>query len=168
MGTKACAHCQQHKPLAEFPRNKSRADGYMSVCLECNRARNQRYHAEHPDRFRQRYAATPDVFKRRAAAYRKTASGKASEARSKAKRIALLMQSETRLTEAEWMQILGRYKWCCYLCGFSFTRHDPPTKDHIVPLSRGGDDSPANIAPACRSCNSAKRDETPQVEELPL
>lgn len=28
--------------------------------------------------------------------------------------------------------------------------------DHIIPLSRGGDNTLANVAPACSSCNSSK------------
>lgn len=36
----------------------------------------------------------------------------------------------------------------CYICGGPFEE-----VDHIIPASRGGDDSPANLAPACRSCN---------------
>lgn len=32
------------------------------------------------------------------------------------------------------------------------------TVDHLVPLSRGGQHSEGNLAPACRSCNSSKGD----------
>jgi 5-methylcytosine-specific restriction endonuclease McrA len=32
------------------------------------------------------------------------------------------------------------------------------TRDHIVPLSRGGSNDWSNLQPACRECNSAKRD----------
>lgn len=45
-------------------------------------------------------------------------------------------------------------------------RGDPPchwcrhrsatTADHVVPYSRGGDDSPSNLRPACWPCNHAR------------
>lgn len=34
----------------------------------------------------------------------------------------------------------------------------PTTADHIIPKSRGGDDSVDNLQPSCSPCNSAKRD----------
>lgn len=34
--------------------------------------------------------------------------------------------------------------------------------DHIIPWSRGGSDEPDNLAPACRDCNAAKFNMTPE------
>ncbi|WP_212747209.1 HNH endonuclease [Streptomyces montanus] len=34
-------------------------------------------------------------------------------------------------------------------------------KDHVIPITRGGDDEPRNLAPACNACNDAKGDRTP-------
>lgn len=39
----------------------------------------------------------------------------------------------------------------CAYCG-----GDGGTIDHIVPISRGGDNSPENLAASCRRCNSRK------------
>lgn len=40
----------------------------------------------------------------------------------------------------------------CSLCGQAIA----DTVDHIIPLSRGGDHSLANLRPACTSCNSSR------------
>ncbi|MQY51635.1 HNH endonuclease [Rhodocyclus tenuis] len=49
---------------------------------------------------------------------------------------------------------------CCY-CG---TRKSPSamTRDHIKPLSRGGNDHWTNVVTACRSCNQRKDARTPE------
>lgn len=44
----------------------------------------------------------------------------------------------------------------CHYCGRSI----PPrelTMDHIVPLSRGGRSVKGNVVPACKTCNSKKK-----------
>lgn len=45
------------------------------------------------------------------------------------------------------------YGGLCAYCGKPAT-----TVDHVVPLERGGSNWPANLRPACRSCNSSKKD----------
>jgi len=54
----------------------------------------------------------------------------------------------------------------CYYCGVSLSLKDA-TLDHILPLARGGTTKKGNVAVACKSCNSEKRDNTP-VEWLHL
>jgi hypothetical protein len=41
--------------------------------------------------------------------------------------------------------------WPCVYCG-----EEAQAVDHVVPRSRGGTDEPANLVPACRSCNATK------------
>ncbi|UNJ22099.1 type II restriction endonuclease [Microcystis phage vB_MweS-yong2] len=48
----------------------------------------------------------------------------------------------------------------CFYCGVDETPAKRLTRDHITPRSRGGDDSPANIALACLDCNSSKNRRT--------
>jgi len=43
---KTCGTCRQSKPLAEFNRKASRADGLQEVCRACNRESSRRYYAE--------------------------------------------------------------------------------------------------------------------------
>lgn len=47
------------------------------------------------------------------------------------------------------------------VCAYCGSGHDI-TKDHVIPRSRGGANTPENIVWACRNCNSAKGDRTPE------
>ena len=52
-------------------------------------------------------------------------------------------------------QIKERDKGLCQYCG---KKNDDIVIDHIIPWARGGRHNPENLAVACRSCNSIKRD----------
>ncbi|WP_314426014.1 hypothetical protein [uncultured Microbacterium sp.] len=43
---KRCGTCEASKPLADFNRKKSRADGLQETCRECNRAASRRYYRQ--------------------------------------------------------------------------------------------------------------------------
>lgn len=58
---------------------------------------------------------------------------------------------------AEWVARVDLFSWRCFHCGTVLDRKSL-TKDHLVPLSRGGSENAENLVPACKSCNSAKRD----------
>jgi RHS repeat-associated protein len=53
----------------------------------------------------------------------------------------------------------------CTYCGGKTTREPGPrqlNRDHIIPKSRGGTNSPENQAPSCRGCNLQKGGRTPR------
>ena len=58
-------------------------------------------------------------------------------------------------TWSQFMHIARRFDYRCAYCGDRPGQLDP---DHVVPLSRGGDNSTTNLLPSCRQCNSDKRD----------
>jgi len=61
--------------------------------------------------------------------------------------------------------ILRRDGHRCQYCG----RGDLPlTVDHVVPLSRGGEDTWDNLVCACVDCNNRKGDRTPEEARMPL
>jgi len=55
----------------------------------------------------------------------------------------------------------------CLYCGRSHTDHEL-TRDHVIPLSRGGRDNWANVVAACRRCNAHKGGRTPEEAAMPL
>jgi len=65
------------------------------------------------------------------------------------------------------MRIYIRDKYRCQYCGEKKTVPEL-TLDHIIPRSRGGDNSPVNVVTACLQCNNRKRDRTPAEARMPL
>ncbi|HEY3875910.1 MAG TPA: HNH endonuclease [Candidatus Kapabacteria bacterium] len=61
--------------------------------------------------------------------------------------------------------ILRRDGHKCQYCG---TTSVTLTVDHIVPKSRGGEDSWENLVSACLRCNNVKGSQTPEEAQMPL
>jgi 5-methylcytosine-specific restriction endonuclease McrA len=73
--------------------------------------------------------------------------------------------TRTNFTRAQWREIQAAYNYRCVYCGKKPRRL---TKDHITPLSKGGEHTYRNIVPACLSCNSGKKDKKPPKPVQPL
>ena len=63
--------------------------------------------------------------------------------------------------------LFARDQHLCLYCGKHFSRQ-LLTRDHVVPLSRGGRDHWENVVCACFHCNSRKGGRTPQQASMPL
>ena len=55
----------------------------------------------------------------------------------------------------------------CMYCGDEHSE-GALTRDHVVPLSRGGRDVWSNVVSACKSCNTRKGGRTPEQAHMPL
>ena len=95
-----------------------------------------------------------------------TPAGKEFKARHGAKRRGAIQSSGSPVTVAEWNSLLGQYDYRCAYCGKKFSENNPATRDHIVPVSKGGCHAIENLRPACRGCNSKKnnRDLAPIIQ----
>ena len=65
------------------------------------------------------------------------------------------------------LRIYMRDKFRCQYCGEK-KAVAALTLDHILPRSRGGDNSPVNIVTACLKCNNRKSNRTPEEARMPL
>ena len=70
----------------------------------------------------------------------------------KARRYARKKGAKGSHTLKEWEELKKNYNYRCVYCG----KKKKLTKDHIIPLSKGGSDYIRNIQPLCKSCNSKK------------
>jgi 5-methylcytosine-specific restriction endonuclease McrA len=55
----------------------------------------------------------------------------------------------------------------CMYCGGEFPESHL-TRDHVVPMSRGGADRWSNVVSACRVCNAKKGNRAPEQANMPL
>ncbi len=64
-------------------------------------------------------------------------------------------------------KLFVRDRCVCAYCGGTF-HIDDLTREHIVPVSRGGSDSWMNCITACRSCNGRKGNRLPEEARMGL
>ena len=64
-------------------------------------------------------------------------------------------------------KLFSRDRHVCAYCGGCFAAEDL-TREHIVPTSRGGNDSWMNCITACRGCNGRKGNRLPEEARMTL
>lgn len=55
----------------------------------------------------------------------------------------------------------------CMYCGGQYAESQL-TRDHVVPMSRGGSDRWSNVVTSCKTCNTRKGNRTPEHAEMAL
>lgn len=145
--TKRCSDCRRDLPAADFHRSLGKYGGRLRRASRC-RACQSSYAAAWRERNKESLAA-----KKRAEREAHPAAYRTWKYNHRARKY-----GASDLSEAELAPLLDRFgEPCSYGCGRPAT-----TLDHVVPLSRGGAHSVANLALACRQCNAQKRERTPE------
>lgn len=81
----------------------------------------------------------------------------------KARRYARERGSIGSHTLKEWENLKNTFNNKCAFCG----EKTKLTKDHIIPLSKGGTDFIENIQPLCKNCNSKKHNKLNYIHDNP-
>lgn len=164
--SKTCSRCKASKPTADFARCRSAHDGLQFTCRECQKAvyherreanlakqaeyrlanttskakYNRDYYLQNAERIgnqvREYRRRKPEVYK---------ATANRRRVRKAANGILLVTKKETQRLYAQ----------RCFYCGST----DYITLDHVIPIQRGGRHSIGNLIPACRACNSSKKNQ---------
>ena len=178
MKTRICTMCGVKLPLSEFY-NRSGQSGRYSWCKRCWAEYGEKYRKRNSDKIKRRHkkyyaknferiikrvkewgVENPKKLAIKQKRYNRTFKGRASIARGNTRRRNAYANTPT-LTAVEWYNILELYNGKCIYCG----AETEIQQDHLIAIARGGQHVAANVAPACRRCNSFKRAKT--VEDLP-
>lgn len=131
----------KHDPVARA-RNREKAKAHRAANLELIRERD-------------RQRAKKEKAQRAAAQRRFHAKHPTKKGELQRRRRAIKLGVPADLTEAQWAAIVEAHEGRCHYCG------KKPAKleyDHVIPLTKNGGHTAANVVPACRSCNASKGD----------
>lgn len=148
-------HCPQGHPYDE--ENTYVTPSGVRQCRTCRKAALKRDYDAHGDKRRAGMAAWREE---NAEQHRANARAWAQANPEQANLISRLKKHRRReagvLTAADWRAVLDLYGEACLACGSD----EPPTIDHVVPVSRGGTNTADNVQPLCSPCNTRKGTKT--------
>lgn len=158
---KKCSKCGELKDEEGFHKNKTINGGLAGWCKNCTHTYRAKYYAQNKEeaseylsQYRRNNRGKISEYNLK---YRQRPNGIAAHARHNHKRRNNIRFSEEPLSLSQWNTILKNQKNKCAECGSRFTTANPPTRDHIIPVSMGGVFEYWNIQALCISCNSKKR-----------
>lgn len=128
---KTCVLCNRELSIDNF------YDAKRSLCIECDRK----------------------TARQRMRLYRRTLQGKAAQALTDARKT-IRKNNYDVLDDLTVDQLVDAFEFfdTCAYCDKSFNGLSDKSIEHIVPLSKGGDNTISNICIVHRSCNSKKQD----------
>lgn len=180
MPVKQCKKCGLEKPATSeyFDKAKTCRDGLRSRCKDCGKAyrkgfykeyneknldivreRNRNYTKENREKInqikREKYKNNHEYILRVSKEHRDKNREKYRMyyARSEHKRRARESALVSTLTLEQWLRSIEYFDNKCVYC---LKEPEKLTKDHFIPVSKGGEYSKDNIVPCCFSCNSSK------------
>jgi len=186
MTVKKCKTCENEKPVSEFYPHKQTRDKLDTMCKPCkkaaatqwtrknpdkNRQKTKAYNERHPDRRKETnkkyYQANKDVWNSRVRASREKKPEKYAELgriHANRRRARKFENGTEPYTEQMVMELYGTD---CHICNEPIDLEAARRVgvegweqglqlDHVVPLSKGGDDRIENLIPAHGLCNLRK------------
>ena len=143
---KQCGICKEWKPATNefFSNQKQGALGLLSRCKFCHVKVNRKWRKANPERLKEVRLTWRKANPEKVRAFRQ-------------QRRALKANAVGHSTAEQIQARFQYYENRCYYCGDSKSGLHI---EHRIPLSRGGSNWPANLVPACQSCNLSKNAKT--------
>ena len=126
-----------------FHRQKNGRYGYTSKCKDCKNAQIADWCQRNPDKSRAQKMR-----------WKKLNYDKYLQVKRDGERRRKYSLKSGKINVEDWKNMLDECGGACLHCGST----QDITQDHIIPLSKGGQNVIENIQPLCRSCNSKKHD----------
>jgi 5-methylcytosine-specific restriction endonuclease McrA len=118
---------------------------------------DKKYRIENREKIKEYRIETSDERYKYSREYFKTPKGKLIKAKSVHIQRCNREKTECSLTVAQWEKIITLQQNRCLGCNKLFTKQNPATKDHIIPvIPYNGAFTMENTQALCRSCNSKK------------
>ena len=147
---KKCTKCGEIKLATSdnFNKNKKGKYGLRSRCKECVK----QYRENNKDKIK-------EYQKEYQKEYRQSEKGKLSAFNSSNKRRLREKNQGNGLTKEQWLEMMKFFNWTCAYSGECIGGNSKKRSiDHIIPLSKCGENEVWNCVPMLRSLNSSKRD----------
>jgi 5-methylcytosine-specific restriction endonuclease McrA len=183
-GLKRCPACKEIKPFTQefYSKDITKKNQLRSLCKFCEAEKIRRWRKENPALSRERgrecakrrrlkdprkardqQRATevrhPDTVRQRKDRYNKSKHGRLIRRAGYKRYIARKMNASGTHTAVDIQSQYNRQKGRCYYCKTRL--NNVYEVDHVIPLSRGGSNSPDNIVIACGPCNKHKSSKMP-------
>ena len=164
LDTKTCSRCGKIKTVDKFPATRN-------WCIACKKAYNKKYQK---DFHAKKMLTDPDYAQRRVENVNRWRSDNRERARETSRNWKLNHKEQSKMLDLAnrdrrrqtktigWAtpeQIKNRMLFYGELCIYCKAPYEEV--DHFFPLSKGGTSWPANLVPACRSCNRKKYNKNP-------
>ena len=161
-GLRKCTGCQQWLTASFFGNNKARPDGRHAHCRKCALKQSLCYTAANHEKViarRKAYSAahTEQIAQKWQVYYKANHHRLILKANAQRRDYDPALDT---LTGPEWKQILVDQGGLCAKCKGRFNSKFIPTRDHILPLIKGGYLTRENTQALCRGCNTSKGTKT--------
>lgn len=158
-----CGKCRIEKYIQEFHRKINGTFGHATICKICKGKQDKDYRKQNPE-YIKKYLQNWLKSNRE----KRNEISKRYYLKNKDKHLVLIRNRRARLvnakgtfTKLEWEQLKSKSEHKCQICGLRepFNQYRKYlTIDHIIPISKGGENYISNIQPLCFNCNSVKKD----------
>ena len=136
-GEKLCSGCKKNLSLTAFTADRFKRGTMRARCRACEAVRARKWRWDNNDWI-------TDARRRWAEANREKAN-------------ALVQRHHAFRLSINFAELVANFDGFCAYC----LEEKGVEVDHMIPVSRGGEDCRTNAAPACRSCNARKHAMTP-------